>query len=272
LIETVRAGEESGRLGVCFDNLKEYYENSGKVKAKVGSALIYPIVLIVVAVVVVAIIMIKAVPVFEDSFASMGNELPWVTTALIAVSHFFQNNILIIIAVIAALVLIIKFYGRTEAGKVLYARLALTFPGLDMVNRMNGASQFASTMATMLAAGLPMVEATRITANVVDNYLISKDIQAAAEGIVAGGRLGDGMKKSKWLPSLLLEMTSVGEETGSLEDTLTVINAYYTGEVSTAVERALSLMEPAIVLVMAALVVFILLSVYLPLFSMYGSV
>jgi type IV pilus assembly protein PilC len=272
LIETVRAGEESGRLGVCFDNLKEYYENSGKVKAKVGSAMIYPIILIVVAVVVVAIIMIKAVPVFEDSFASMGNELPWVTTALIAVSHFFQNNILIIIAVIAALVLIIKFYGRTEAGKVLYARLALTFPGVDMVSRMNGASQFASTMATMLAAGLPMVEATRITANVVDNYLISKDIQAAAEGIVAGGRLGDGMKKSKWLPSLLLEMTSVGEETGSLEDTLTVINAYYTSEVATAVERALGILEPAIVLVLAGLVVFILLSVYLPLFSMYGSV
>ena len=93
----------------------------------------------------------------------------------------------------------------------------------------------------------------------------------AAEGVITGRRLGDGLKESKWLPKLLLEMTAVGEETGNLDDTLDVINEYYTDEVSVAVERALGILEPCIVIVMALLVVFILLSVYLPLFSMYGS-
>ena len=268
-IETIRAGEESGKLDDCFTRLKAYYKNAGNVKSKVGSAMVYPAMLIVVAVVVVAIIMIKAVPVFEDAFGSMGNELPGITRALIAVSHFFQNYYLVLIAVVAAVALAIKLYGRTDAGKALYARIALTFPGIDMVNRMNGASQFASTMSTMLAAGLPMVRAAQVTANVVDNYLIKQDIRRAAEGVVAGQRLGDGLKKSKWLPSLLLEMTAVGEETGSLEDTLVVVSDYYTDEVSVSVERALGILEPVIVMVMAALVVFILLSVYLPLFSMY---
>lgn len=268
-IETIRAGEESGKLDECFTRLKAYYKNAGNVRSKVGSAMVYPAMLIVVAVVVVAIIMIKAVPVFEDAFGSLGNELPGITKALIAVSHFFQNYYLILIAIVAAIALAIKLYGRTDAGKALYARLALTFPGIDMVNRMNGASQFASTMSTMLAAGLPMVRAAQVTANVVDNYLIKQDIRRAAEGVVAGQRLGDGLKKSKWLPSLLLEMTAVGEETGSLEDTLNVVSDYYTDEVSVSVERALGILEPVIVMVMAALVVFILLSVYLPLFSMY---
>ena len=271
-IETVRAGEESGTLDDCFTRLKTYYKNSGNVKSKVTSALVYPIMLIVVAVVVVAIIMIKAVPVFEDSFASMGNELPGVTKALIAVSHFMTDYILLLIAIIASLAIFITLYGKTESGKRLYARIALTFPGIGLVNKMNAAAQFSATMATMLAAGLPMVQATQITSRVVDNYLIREDIRHAAEGIVTGRRLFDGLKESQWLPKLLLEMTGVGEETGNLDDTLNVINEYYTDEVSVAVERALGIMEPCIVLVMAGLVVFILLSVYLPLFSMYGSV
>ena len=271
-IETIRAGEASGRLDDSFARLKKYYQNSSKVASKVTSAMIYPIMLIVVAIVVIAIIMIKAVPVFEESFASMGNALPMPTRVLIAVSNFMTANILIIIAVIAALALGIKLYGRTEAGRAQYARLALTFPGVDLVNRMNAASQFASTMSTMLSSGLPMVTAVNITGHVASNYLISKDLLAAAEGVVTGRRLGDCLKESKWLPTLLLEMTGVGEETGNLEDTLDVVSDYYTDEVDTAVNRALSILEPCIILVLAFFVVFILLSVYLPLFSLYGSV
>lgn len=271
-IETVRAGEDSGQLDDTFKRLTAYYKNAGKVSSKVASALIYPIMLIVVAVVVVAIIMIKAVPVFESSFASMGNELPGVTKALIAMSHFMTDNILIIIAVLAALGMGIKLYGQTDSGRALYARIGLTFPGIGDVNRMNAAAQFSSTMATMLSSGLPMVQAAQITARVASNFLVRADINAAADGVIAGQRLGDGLKKSEFLPKLLLEMTAVGEETGNLEETLGVINEYYTDEVSLAVDRALGILEPVIVLFMAAIVVFILLSVYLPMFSLYGSV
>lgn len=271
-IETVRAGENSGKLDECFDHLKSYYEDSAAVSSKVRSALIYPVMLIIVAIVVVAIIMIKAVPVFEQAFASMGNALPGVTKALISVSHFFTDNILIIIAVLAALILGISLYKKTDSGSHLFGRLALSFPGIGLVNRMNACCQFASTMTTMLSAGLSLMEATQLTCSVCDNVLVQEDIQKAIEGIIEGKRLGDGLKQSKWLPSMLVEMTAVGEETGNMKDTLTVVNDYYTKEVTESVTTALGILEPVIILIMAALVVFILLSVYMPLFTMYGQV
>jgi len=268
-IETIRAGEEAGRLDDSFERMKVYYENSAAVSSKVGSALIYPALLIAVAIIVVGIIMIVAVPVFEDSFASMGNELPGVTKVLIAISHFFVDYWLLMALIIVAAALGIMLFGKTDKGRHFYAKLALTFPGLCLVNKMNAATEFAATMSTMLASGLPLVQATQITAATASNLLISEDIMAACNGVIEGNRLSDGLRQSKWLPNLLLEMSSVGEETGRMEETLDVINEYYTKEVDVAVKRALEIMNPAITMVLAGLVVFILLSVYLPIFSMY---
>ncbi len=268
-VETVRAGEESGKLDDTFTKLQKYYENADAVASKVGSALIYPIMLICVAVVVVAIIMIFAVPVFASSFASQGNELPLPTKMLIAMSNFMVNNWLLLIVLIAIAAMGILLYGKTDSGRHLYAKIAMTFPGICLVNRMNAASQFSSTLSTMLSSGLPLVKAAKITANTADNLLISEDIEAAVNGVIEGNRLADGLKESKYLPSLLLEMVTVGEETGKLEDTLNVVSDYYTKEVDTAVKRALDILNPCITIVLALLVVFILLSVYLPIFNMY---
>ena len=270
-IETVRAGEASGRLDECFTRLKKYYEDSASVASKVGSAMIYPALLIAVAVVVVVIIMVFAVPVFEDSFSSMGNELPGPTKLLIGISHFMTDNILLLIAIIASIAMALILYGKTDAGQHTYARLAMTFPGICLVNRMNAAAQFAATLGTMLASGLPLVQAVRITAATAENLLVNEDIMKACQGVYEGQTLSMGLRKSKWLPSLLVEMTSVGEETGQMEETLSVVSEYYTQEVDTAVKRALDILNPAITMVLAGLVVFILLSVYLPIFSMYGS-
>ena len=271
-IETIRAGEESGHLDDTFRRLQKYYEDSADTKSKVGSALIYPILLIVVAVVVVVIIMVKAVPVFESSFASMGNDLPGPTKALIATSHFFTDNLLLLIVIVAALCLGIFLFKKTDKGAHFFGKLALTFPGIGQVNRMNAATQFASTLGTMMSTGLPLVHAAHIAADVSDNILIRETITGAADGVTEGKKLTDGLRESPWFPKLLVEMTAVGEETGKVEETLEVVNEYYTKEVSVAVANALGILEPAIILVMAAMVVFILLSVYLPLFSMYGQI
>ena len=268
-IETIRAGEESGKLDETFQKLQKYYENADAVASKVGSALVYPIMLIAVAVIVVAIIMIKAVPVFASSFANMGQELPLPTRILVAMSNFMVDYWLLLAAIIAVIAIAIILYGKTDSGRHLYARIALTFPGINQVNKMNAASQFSSTLSTMLSSGLPLVQAAKITANTTDNVLISEDIEAAVNGVVEGNRLADGLRQSPWLPSLLMEMVTVGEETGKLEDTLTVVSEYYTKEVDTAVKRALEILNPCITVVLALLVVFILLSVYLPIFGMY---
>ena len=269
-IETIRAGEESGKLDETFDKLQKYYENADAVASKVGSALIYPAMLIAVAIIVITIIMVVAVPVFEKTFSSQGNELPLPTKLLIAMSNFMVDNIWLLIAIVAAAALAIFFYGKTDSGRHLYARIALTFPGISLVNKMNAASQFSSTLSTMLSSGLPLVSAARITANTSDNLLISEDIEKAVSGVVEGKRLSDGIKESQWFPSLLKEMVTVGEETGKLEDTLNVVSEYYTKEVDIAVKRALDILNPCITIVLALMVVFILLSVYLPIFSMYG--
>ena len=268
-IETVRAGEESGTLDSCFVRLQKYYEDSAGVASKVASAMVYPAMLISVAVIVVTIIMLFAVPVFENTFASMGNELPWPTKALIAMSHFFTENILLIIACVITAGLAIYFFKRSDAGQHFFARMMLTIPGIKLITMMSNASQFAATLSTMLSAGLPLLQATKITAATTDNLLISEDITAAANGVVAGATLSDGLKQSPWLPGLLLEMLSVGEETGNMEETLSVISEYYNKEVDTAVKKALEIMNPCITMVLAGIVVFVLLSVYLPLFSMY---
>ena len=269
--ETVRAGEASGRLDESFASLKTYYENSAAVASKVGSAMVYPAMLIGVAVIVIAIIMIFAVPVFEDSFSSMGNELPLPTRILIGMSHFMTDNILLLIAIVLVVVMSVYVYLKTDTGKRTLARLMLTIPGIKLVNAMNAASQFSATLSTMLSAGLPLVEATQITAATTSNLLISEDIRAAAIGITEGNTLTSGLRKCKWLPSLLIEMTAVGEQTGNMEETLDVVSEYYTKEVDEAVKRALDILNPCITIVLALIVVFILLSVYLPIFSMYST-
>jgi len=265
-IETIRAGEESGKLDETFDRLQKYYENADAVASKVASALVYPIMLISVAVVVIGIIMIFAVPVFAKSF---GDNLPLPTKMLVAMSNFMVNNWMLLLALIAAAALGIILYGKTDSGAHLYARLALTFPGVNLINKMNAASQVAATLSTMMAAGLPMVQATKITGNTADNLLIREDIEKAAKGVIEGNRLADGLKQSQWFPTLLLEMITVGEETGKLEETLNVVSDYYSKEVDVAVKKALDILNPCITIVLALIVVFILLSVYLPLFSMY---
>lgn len=265
-IETIRAGEESGKLDETFERLQAYYENSDAVASKVGSAMVYPAMLIGVAVIVIGIIMIFAVPVFAQSF---GDNLPLPTKILVAISNFMVNNWLLLIAIIAAAAMGIVLYGKTDSGAHLYARLALTFPGICLINKMNAASQFASTLSTMLSAGLPMVQAARITSNTADNLLIREDVEKAVNSVVEGNRLADGLKQSPWFPTLLLEMVTVGEETGKLEETLDVVSEYYTKEVDVAVKRAMDILNPCITIVLAIIVVFILLSVYLPIFSMY---
>lgn len=271
-IETIRAGEASGRLDECFHRLKKYYEDSAAIASKVGSAMIYPALLIAVAIVVVIIIMVKAVPVFEDSFSSMGNELPAPTKMLIAMSNFMTENLLLLIIIIAAIAMAVILYSKTDHGRHFLAKLALTFPGVGMVNKMNAAAQFSATLATMLSSGLPLVHAMRITSATSSNLLIMEDMENACNGVLEGQTLTHGLRKSQWLPTLLLEMVAVGEQTGNMEETLGVVSEYYNQEVDVAVKRALDLLNPAITMFLAAIVVFILLSVYLPLFSMYGSI
>lgn len=271
-IETIRAGEESGTLENSFKKLFKYYDKSLKIKGKVKSALMYPMFTVCVAVIVVIIIMTVAVPMFTDQFSSMGVELPGVTKALIAMSNFFTDYWLYLLITVAVLVIGLKIWTKTEKGRLAYAKFVLRMPLFGSLATMKAASQFSATMSTLLGAGLTMVQALSACAKIMDNYAVGLSLQTAASNIEEGKRLGDSIGRAGLLPKLLVEMASVGEETGELESTLDVIGDFYDNEVSTKTQRLLSLLEPIIVVVLAGFVVFVLLSVYLPMFGMYDSV
>jgi len=270
--ETVRAGEESGDLLSSFSRMADYFERMNKTRESVVSALTYPAFVVAVAAVVVTIIMGYAVPAFINMFDSLGTELPWVTTALIAVSSFFRKYSLLLLALMALFIFCFRLYGMTEKGAPRLARAQLKIPIMGEIVRMSGASQFAHTMSTLLAAGMPILQAIEVSGRTMTNRCMSDEIMGALPGVEGGRTLGECLGYTKELPAMLIRMTAVGEATGSLEATLKILAEYYDNEVDVRTKRALSLLEPAIIIVLAVFVVFILMAVYLPMFNMYGAI
>ena len=270
--ETVRAGEESGDLLSSFDRMAEYYHRMNKTRESVVSALTYPAFVLAVAAVVVAIIMGYAVPTFTGMFQSMDVELPWVTVALIGVSNFFQRYALVLLGVMALAVFLLRLYGLTEKGGAVLAGLQLKLPLIGEVVRMSGASQFAHTMSTLLTAGMPILQAIEVSGRTMTNQCMSGEVMNILPGVEGGRPLGECMGYSKELPPMLVQMTAVGEATGSMESTLKVLAEYYDNEVEVRTKRALALLEPTVIVVLAIFVVFILMAVYLPMFSMYSAI
>jgi len=270
-IETIRAGEASGRLDIAFGRLATYFEKRNKTSSKVTSALIYPIVVLCMAVIVVAILMVYAVPKFTETFAQLGTELPWITKALIALSDFFVSYIWLMIFLGIIGYIAFRKYLQNEEGRYKFDKFRLTVPVLGTLRMMTAASEFANTFSTMLAAGVPAIKALNITGKSITNYSISEDVIESCTLVASGYKIGDSLKASTQLPELLLEIVGVGENSGSMESTLQVISEFYDNEVETASANAIAILEPALILVLAVIVLFVLLSVYLPMFSMYGS-
>ena len=270
--ETLRAGEQSGTLESCFQRLHAYYDRSAKTRAKIVSTLTYPVMVIIVAIVVFVIIIAVAVPAFTTAFNEIGSDLPGVTKALMAVSTFFTKwwwLLLTILALLAAAYLAVR---RTERGRAALAAWSLTRAPLRRIHSMNAAAQFAHSMATLLAAGLPLPRALEVTANVVSNYTFSLAVRHVRQDVERGRPMAESMAGIECFPAMLTEMVGVGERSGALEETLDVIGGYYDNEVSVTTARLLAVLEPAITIALAVLVVLLLLAVYLPMFTLYGGI
>lgn len=270
-IETVRAGEQAGTLEICFDRLHKYYDKTAKTKAKIISTLTYPAMVIVVAIIVFIIIMVVAVPMFVSTFRELGTDLPPITKGMIAVSDFLTGYWWVLALLALAFFIGRLLLKRDPKGRMWLAKNKLTRSPLKRLYTMSAASQFASTMATMLTAGLPLVKCLEVTANVIGNDMVAVATRKTRQGVEQGRGLAECMDESPYFPKMLTEMTGVGEHSGNLEETLTVIAEYFDNEVDVTTTRLLSLLEPCITIGLAILTVALLLGVYLPLFSMYGS-
>jgi type IV pilus assembly protein PilC len=249
----------------------QHYDKSVKIAGKVRSALAYPIFVLVIAVAVVIVLMVKVVPTFTEMFEAYGAELPVMTQILINISHFFQNYILIIIAVIAVLIIAYKLYGNTEEGRLQVAQWKRKIPVLGNINVLNSAVQFSDTMTTMLASGIPLNKAVSITARVIDNYYVSQEVGKLATKLEEGRSLGASMRESGCMPDILTDMVAVGEETGEMEDTLRTIGNYYENELQMAMDAALKKLEPTLLIGLAVVAGFIVIAIYMAMFEMYNA-
>lgn len=270
-IETLRAGEESGNLDRSFATMAEHYDKQTKMRAKVRSAMAYPSFIMVLAVVVVTVLVTFVIPRMMPIFTESGGELPLPTRMLLAISDFFSKYILVIVLVVALLVLLIKLYGNTEKGRMQYAKILLRIPVIGNIQELTAASQFSNTMAAMLRSGLPVTKAVNITGKVVDNFLISTQTTRLTELLESGHSLGTSMRDGTIYPDILIDMTSVGEQTGELEQTLTTIANYYDAELDEATQSALAKLEPAMLIFIAVVAGFIVLAMYMAMFAMYDN-
>ena len=270
-VETIRAGEESGNIDRSFESMYQHFDKQVKMRGKVRSALAYPIFVLILAVAVVIVMMVKVVPTFTAMFDELGAELPLITRILIGISHFFQRAWPFLLLAVVLILLFYKLYGNTEEGRLRFARWGLKLPILGNINELNASSQFANSMATMLGAGLPLNRAVGITARTLDNYYISQEVGKLTGKLEEGKALGPSMREDQCLPDILVDMVGVGEETGEMEETMHTIAVYYDSELEMATESALKKLEPALLIFMALVAGFIVIAIYVAMFSMYGA-
>lgn len=265
-IETIRAGEQSGTLAQSFDRLHKYYDKSYKTTEKIRSALTYPMFVIAIAVVVVIVVMVKVIPTLAAVFADLGGKLPLITRMMIGTSNFFAKWWLLMFAVVVVAKLVYGSYTKTPKGRIWKAKMALTIPLIGPINQMNASVQFANTMSVLLAAGITLDRAVETTAKVMDNALFRDEIRSMIE---QGRTLSDCLVGKKYFPQTMVDMCGVGEETGELEETLDNVADYYANEAEYRVQRLLAALEPTLLILLAIFAGLIVISIYLPIFTMY---
>ncbi len=269
LCSMVEAGEASGSLDTALDRMAVHFEKDAKVKALVKKAAIYPVIVCIVAVVVVVVMLTTVIPSFTSMFADMDMELPKITQAVVALSDFMMERWYVVIAVIAAAVLLLKWFRSTKTGEYLFAKLGIKLPLFGALTIKTASARFARTTSTLLAAGLSLVDAVEITANIMDNKLIKDALHGCREEIIQGVPLSAPLQQCGIFPPMVYHMTRIGEESGDLEGLLEKLADYYEEEVEMATQSLMAAMEPLIIIVLAGIVGVLIGSVMAPMASMY---
>ncbi|MBX3665299.1 MAG: type II secretion system F family protein [Burkholderiales bacterium] len=269
----VGAGEAAGILESLLDRLATYKEKILAIKSKIKSALFYPIAIIVVAVVITAIIMIFVIPAFKDVFKSFGADLPAPTLIVMAISDFVVANWFYLFAGIGgALYAFFWTWKRSTKMQMYMDRFALRVPVFGDLIRKSSIARWTRTLATMFAAGVPLVEALGSVAGAAGNYeyfVATKKIQSE---VATGSSLTSSMQGTEVFPNMVIQMTMIGEEAGSLDQMLSKVADFFEAEVDDAVEALSSLMEPMIMVVLGTLIGGMVIAMYLPIFKLGSAV
>ena len=271
LCSMVEAGEASGSLDVAFDRMATHFEKDAKLKAMVKKAAIYPVIVVIVAIAVVIVMLEVVIPTFSDMFVDMDMELPAITKGVIALSDFIAAKWYIIVAVIAAAVIGLRAFKKSAFGELILAQAGLKMPLFGSLTIKTASARFARNISTLLAAGLPLVDAVGITADIMDNKLIKNALNASKDEIVQGTPLSVPLKQCGIFPPMVYQMTRIGEESGDIEGLLEKLADYYDEEVEQATAALMAAMEPMIIIVLALIVGTLVGAVMAPMAQMYSG-
>jgi len=267
----VASGEQSGSLDVMLRRLAEYIERTVKLRGQVRQAMIYPVAILIFAVVVSIFLLWKVIPVFASIFRDLGAELPLLTAVIIKLSHFVQNYILFIFLGLIGLFFAFRYYRNTTQGRWTTDRLTLKIPLFGPLLYKVAMTRVTRTLSTLISGGVPMLEALKITSSTAGNVLIEKEIMDARKLVSEGKTMNEAFRESGRFPLMMLQMINVGEATGTLDEMLSKLASFYDEEVEASVATLLSVMEPIMLIFVGGIVGSLVVSMYLPIFSLISK-
>ena len=272
VINLVEAGEQAGALETRLDKIATYKEKTEALKKKIKKAMTYPLAVIAVAVVVTAILLIKVVPTFAATFRGFGSDLPAFTLFVLRISEFVQEWwLIILVAMIALFFLFREMKFRSVKFAEWLDKMALKLPIIGGIVHDAVIARFSRTLATTFAAGVPLVDALESTAGAAGNAIYARAIRQIRDDVTTGSTLYNSIRATGLFPNMLMQMVSIGEESGALDDMLDKVATHYEDAVDNAVDSLSSLLEPMIMSILGVLVGGLMIAMYLPIF-MLGSV
>jgi type IV pilus assembly protein PilC len=272
-VNLVAAGEVGGILDTILNRLAIYIEKAVKLKGQLKSAMYYPTGIMVVALGVICVMLIKVIPTFEKMFKDLGNaKLPTPTLVVVHISHGFINNWYLILGSMIGIVVGISLARRTNQGEELFDRLLLRIPILGPTLRKIIVARFTRTLGTLLASGVPILDALEICAKTAGNKIVQMAIMRAKDKISEGHDMAGPLAESKVFPTMVVQMIGVGEQTGAMDQMLQKIADFYEEEVDAAVTGLTSLIEPVMMAFLGVVVGGLIIAMYLPIFKLAGTV
>ncbi|KRT74339.1 MAG: type 4 fimbrial assembly protein pilC [Candidatus Rokubacteria bacterium CSP1-6] len=264
----VEVGEAGGILDTVLQRLSVYIEKAAALKRKVKSAMIYPLTIVGVAFIVVIFMLTFVIPTFAKMFAGMGADLPLPTLIVIRLSDFATRFWWLILGGAIGIVVGIRAYYRTEGGRSLIDALVLKLPVFGTLIRKVSVARFTRTLGTLVSSGVPILEGLRITARTAGNRVVERAVLETRASVTAGKTLAEPLKASTVFPPMVVQMISVGEQTGALDAMLNKIADFYDDEVDTAVTALTALLEPMMIVFLGVVIGGLVIAMYLPIFRL----
>ena len=269
MVSMVAAGEASGNLDIAMERVAKQLDRSSKTKGLVKKAMIYPVVVFIVAIVITVVMLVLVIPGYENMFRDLGANLPMITIVYVnlskAIRYYWYLIIPIVISVIAGLIV----FGKTDTGKHLYGKIVLKIPIIKNLVVKSAASQIARTMSTLMGSGVLLVDAAGMTADTMSNVWFEEAMRDAQQQLALGVPLSRPLEESGLFPPMVYHMVRIGEESGNTEEMLEKLADYYDEEVELAVQSLIAAMEPMIIIVLAVIVGSLVAACMAPMVTMY---